>query len=108
MSDMEKAVEGGDEFIANQQAQYAAEQAAEDARVAALPTDELPVGTYATEEEALAYLDEARAAGKYPQVMAEDGSGDFLIEVPSVYHGYETVWVTSVSDVPDPNYPDEK
>jgi hypothetical protein len=105
---MEKAVAGGAEHIAKQQAEYAAEQANEAARVAGLPKAELPVGTYATKDEATAYLREAEAAGKYPQPIDDGtGNGDLTIEVPSAYHGYDTVWITSVSDSPDPNFPDE-
>jgi hypothetical protein len=102
---MKKAAEEGAAFISNQQAQYAAEQAAEAARVAGLPDDQLPEGTYATKEEAIAYLDEARAAGKYPQPIDDGtGNGDYTIEISSPYKGYETVWITAVSDT-DPNPP---
>jgi len=93
MSDMEKAVEGGDEFIANQQKQYAEEQAAEAARAAEaaknatyprefnahtqwVDDNVVPNVTYTgtqysydTKEEALARIDAARAAGKYVHYM---------------------------------------
>ncbi|RPH73813.1 hypothetical protein EHM76_04875 [bacterium] len=104
MSDMEKAVEGGAAFVAQQQAQYAAEQANEAARVAGLPAATLPEGTFATKEEAVAYTQQALADGKYPQVVAEDGSGDLVLEMSSPFNGYDTVWITAVSDT-DPNPP---
>jgi hypothetical protein len=54
-------------------------------------------GSFATKAEAEAYLAQARAEGKFPQVIAEDGSGDFIIEVDGRWH-------TAVADT-DPNVP---
>jgi hypothetical protein len=105
---IKKATEGGSEFISKQQAQEKAEEAADAARVAGLPDDQLPVGTYATKDEAIAYLREAEAAGKHPQPIDDGtGNGSFTIEVSSPYKGHETVWITHVTDARDPNFPAE-
>jgi hypothetical protein len=106
---MEKAVEGGAEFIAAQQAHVAEAAAAEEARRAAAPdhypretgrgetwTDPVDgrtiIGTqytYNTKEEALAAIDTARANGKDVLYMdpdnasyiAEQGESDYTITV---------------------------
>ena len=103
MSDMEKAVEGGAEFTKHQQEEAAAEAKAEAERAAAAsatatyprefsphtrwvddavsPTVEF-VGTqygYNTEGEALARIDEARAAGKYVMYM-DPGGASYVVE----------------------------
>jgi hypothetical protein len=92
---MEKAVEGGAEFIAAQQAKVAADLAAEDARAAAVQQgyprvltsggaqdtewvypSEVTLG-FDTETDALAAVEAARAEGRH--VSSFDG-GDFVIE----------------------------
>jgi len=102
MSDMEKAVEGGAEFIAEQQAHVAEVAAAEEARRAAAEAeagyprqydahtrmvDETNghefIGTqwgYNTEAEALAAIDAARAADKYV-MYANPGGGSYINEL---------------------------
>lgn len=94
---MKKAAEEGKTSVPAAQAKYAAEQAAEAARVAGLPDDQLPEGAFATQAEAEAYLNQARAAGKEPD-RYDDGSGNYpyTIEVPSPYKGYDTIWITAV------------
>lgn len=95
MSDMEKATEGGAEFVANQQAQFAAEQAAEAARAAAATAGYPRVMSsggardddtvyqsevtleFDTKEEALAAVDAARADGRH--VSQIDG-GNYVVE----------------------------
>ena len=94
-SDMEKAVEGGAEFISKQQAKVAADLAKEEAREAAAAAaagyprtfdrgtrmvDETNghefVGTqwsFNTEAEALAKINEARASNKYVMYANPDG-----------------------------------
>ena len=96
MTDMEKAVEGGAEFIAAQQAHVAEAAAAEAAREAAAQAaqgyprefdkhthmvdstnDREFVGTqysYDTKAEALAAIDAARAAGKYVMYVDPDNA----------------------------------
>lgn len=102
---MKKAVEGGAEFMAKQQAEAKAAEAAEDARVKGLPDDVLPEGVYATKDEAVAYLNKARAAGKFAQPIDDGtGNGDYTVEISSPFKGFEKVWVTAVSDT-DPNPP---
>ena len=102
---MRKAVQGGAEHIAAQLAHVQEAEEAEAARRAALGDATLPEGTYATKAEALAYLDAARAAGKFVQAIDDGtGSGALTLEISSPYNGYETVWITSVLDE-DPNPP---
>lgn len=95
MSDMEKAVEGGAEFTANQQAQAAAAAEAEKARAAAVTagyprvngsggaSDDLWVYPsafpleYDTEAEAVAAAEQAHAEGRYvsPDGVVPSGNG---------------------------------
>jgi len=102
MSDMEKAVQGGEEFMAEQAAHVAEVAAAEEARRAAAEAaaayprtydahtrmvDETNghefIGTqwgFNTEAEALAKIDGARAANKYVMYANPDG-GSYVNEL---------------------------
>ena len=105
---MKKAAEEGPAHMAAQKAHVEEVAAKEAARRAAQGDDTLPEGVYATKEEAVAYLDQARAAGKHPQVI-DDGKGEgaFTVEISSPFKGFDTVWTTAVSDVRDPAFPEE-
>lgn len=96
---------GGAEHMAAQAAHVKEVADREAARRAALGDDTLPEGTYGTYEEAKAYLDASKAAGKFVQSIDDGtGSGALTIEVSSPYRGYDTVWLTHVLDE-DPNPP---
>ena len=96
---IKKAVEGGEQFMAEQAAHVAAVAANEAARRASLPTATLPVGVYATKAEAEAYLREQEAQGrKSSPADPDDPSGALVKEISSPFNGYQTVWITNVND----------
>lgn len=107
---MQKAAEEGPAFLAKQKAHVDAVAAREAARRAALPVEPLPEGFFNTQAEALAYVNSARASGKFPQRIWDDNpnTGAFVWKLSAPFNGYQEVWTTAVSNVRDPAFPDEK
>jgi hypothetical protein len=78
-------------------------------RRAALGDDTLPEGVFDTKEEALAYLDAQRAAGRFTHAIDDGtGNGDFTVKVSGGFVGHPEIWLTHVTDTADPAFPDEK
>jgi hypothetical protein len=98
---MKKAAEEGGAHMAAQAKHVAEVAEAEAARRANLPEGDttLPEGVFATEDEAVAYVNQARAEGKTVNLIYDDNpdEGAYVWEISSPYPGYETVWTTSVS-----------
>jgi hypothetical protein len=98
------AVKGGAEHMALQKAHVDYLAAVEAQRRAALGDATLPRGTFDTRDEAWAYINDAKANGKFPAPI-DDGNGNlsWVYEISSPYNGHgPTVWVTAVFDE-DPN-----
>ena len=106
---MKKAAAEGPAFLAKQKAHVDEVAAREAARRAALPVEPLPEGFFASEQEAVDYVNAARASGKFPQRIWDDNpeTGAFVWKISSPFNGYQEVWSTAVSNVRDPAFPEE-
>jgi hypothetical protein len=66
----------------------------------------LPEGIYATEDEAMAYVNKQRGLGRFPRPIGSE-TGSFVVSVKSPWEDSDTVWVCVISVTDDPNFPDE-